>query len=120
MLDYSDALDRAFHALADANRRAMLDRLARGPAAVSELARPFSLTLAAVVQHVQVLEASGLVVTQKVGRTRTCHIATEAVARLEQWLTERRQLWDNRFDRLEALLEDPAPAAGRHRSRKKP
>jgi len=83
----------------------MLDRLAKGPASVSELAEPFDSTLAAIVQHVQVLEASGLIETEKIGRTRTCRISAEAVARAERWLTERRELWEGHFDRLGALLE---------------
>lgn len=105
MLEQSRTLDRVFHALSDATRRAMLERLTGGPASVSELAAPFEATLAAIVQHVQVLEASGLIVTEKVGRTRTCRISPEAAARAEQWLSERRHLWEDRFDRLGALLE---------------
>src|SRR5258705_1645248 len=119
MLKQSDVLDRAFHALSDATRRALLDRLSRGPATVSYLAKPFDSTLAAIVQHVQVLEGSGLIVTEKVGRTRTCRISAGAVARVERWLTERRQLWEDRFDRLGALLEAaPEPAAAAKGARK--
>ena len=106
MLKYQDELDKAFHALADATRRGILDRLSQGPASVSELAKPFGSTLAAIHQHVQVLEASGLVVTEKHGRTRECRISTEAVLRVETWLSERRMLWENRFDRLGKLLEN--------------
>jgi DNA-binding transcriptional ArsR family regulator len=87
----------------------MLDRLAKGPATVSELAKPFDSTLAAIVQHVQVLEASGLIETEKIGRTRTCRISTAAVAQAERWLTERRQLWEGHFDRLGALIEGAEP-----------
>jgi DNA-binding transcriptional ArsR family regulator len=105
MLKQEHTLDRTFHALSDATRRALLDRLANGPASVSELAGPFDSSLAAIVQHVQVLEASGLITTEKVGRTRTCRISSEAVRRAEQWLTERRQLWEARFDRLGAIVE---------------
>ena len=105
MLERSSQLDRIFHALADPTRRAVIDRLTRGPASVSELAAPFDSTLAAIVQHVQVLEASGLIATEKVGRKRICRISTEAVAQAERWLSERRELWDGRFDRLGALLE---------------
>jgi DNA-binding transcriptional ArsR family regulator len=108
MLEQSRALDRTFHALSDATRRAILERLTNGPASVSELASPFDSTLAAIVQHVQVLEASGLIITEKVGRTRTCRISAEAVERAERWLTERRQIWEGRFDRLGALLEAEA------------
>jgi len=105
MLKYQDELDKAFHALADTTRRGILDRLSRGPASVSELAKPFESTLAAIHQHVQVLEASGLVITEKHGRTRQCRISAEAVLRVETWLSERRMLWEDRFDRLGKLLE---------------
>jgi DNA-binding transcriptional ArsR family regulator len=105
MLNQSETLDRAFHALSDPTRRAMLDQLTRGPATVSDLARPFDSTLASIVQHIQVLEGSGLIVTAKVGRTRTCRVSSEAMADVEQWLSERRQIWEGRFDRLGALLE---------------
>lgn len=105
MLEYSEQLDKAFHALADATRRGILDRLAQGPASVSALAEPYGMTLAAIHQHVRVLEESGLVVTEKRGRTRECRISAEAVQRVEDWLSERRQLWERRFDRLGALLE---------------
>ena len=106
----------AFHALADATRRGIIDHLARGPASVSELARPYSSSLAAIHQHVQVLEASGLVVTEKRGRTRECRLAAAAVQRVEDWLSARRQLWEDRFDRIGALLEssDEGHAAPLH------
>jgi DNA-binding transcriptional ArsR family regulator len=106
MLEYSKELDMAFHALADATRRGIIDRLSRGPASISELAKPYASSLAAIQQHVQVLEASGLVVTQKRGRTRECRISSAAVLRVECWLSERRQLWEYRFDQLEKLIED--------------
>lgn len=105
MLEYQDHLDRAFHALADATRRGILDRLSRGPASVSELAKPYASSLAAIHQHVQVLEASGLVVTEKRGRIRECRISSDAVLRVERWLSERRQLWEYRFDQLGRLVE---------------
>src|SRR3954453_672683 len=103
MLDHS--LDRVFQALADPSRRAMVERLCEGPASVSELARPFSMTLAAVVQHVQVLEASGLVRSEKVGRTRPVSIEPPALRTAEQWITQRRTTWERRLDRLGAFLE---------------
>src|SRR3954469_10048315 len=103
MLDHS--LDRVFQALADPSRRAMVERLCEGPASVSELARPFSMTLAAVVQHVQVLEASGLVRSEKVGRTRTVSIEPPALRTAEQWITRRRTTWERRLDRLGVFLE---------------
>ncbi|MEZ4316201.1 MAG: metalloregulator ArsR/SmtB family transcription factor [Myxococcota bacterium] len=105
MLESHEHLDKMFHALADRSRRAMLDRLTRGPATVSELAEPFDCTLAAIVQHVKVLEAGGLVRTEKIGRSRTCRLDTAGVARAERWLQERRQLWSDRFDRLGEILE---------------
>ena len=90
MLDQSGALDLLYHALAHPARRGMVERLSRGPASVSELAQPLDMTLSAVVQHLQVLEASGLVRTQKVGRVRTCRIEPMALRRAEQWIAARR------------------------------
>lgn len=84
----------------------MLERLSEGPATVSTLARPLTISLAAVVQHVQVLEASGLIRTEKVGRQRTCAIAGEAVRSAEGWLTDRRALWERRLDNLGRYLAD--------------
>lgn len=101
MLNHAPQLDLVFHALSDPTRRAVLDRLTQGPASVSELAAPFETTLAAIVQHVQVLEASGLISTEKIGRTRTCCVSAEAIARAEQWLSARRQVWEARLDRME-------------------
>jgi DNA-binding transcriptional ArsR family regulator len=99
-------LDQVFHALADPSRRQMVDRLTLGPASVSELAQPLAMSLPAVVQHLQVLEASGLVRSEKVGRVRTCHIESAALRNAEQWITERRTTWERRFDRLEKFLEE--------------
>jgi DNA-binding transcriptional ArsR family regulator len=82
----------------------MVDRLARGPASVSELAQPFAMSLSAVVQHLKVLEASGLVRSEKLGRVRTCRIEPEALTVAEAWIQERRALWERRFDRLGELL----------------
>ena len=106
MLDNVDALDRAFHALSDPSRRQILDRLTQGPASVSELARPLPMTLAAVVQHVQVLEASGLIASRKTGRVRTCSLDPDALRSAEQWLTDRRSVWERRLDRLGAVLDE--------------
>jgi DNA-binding transcriptional ArsR family regulator len=119
MLKQSDELDRAFHALADPTRRGILDRLSQGPASVSELAQPYRSTLAAVHQHVQVLEASGLIVTEKTGRTRTCRISADAVARAERWLSERRRLWEDRFDLLGKLVEQKS-LQSQHKRKRKP
>jgi DNA-binding transcriptional ArsR family regulator len=93
-------LDRVFHALADPARRSMLERLTRGPASVSELAQPLAMSLPAVVQHIAVLEESGLVRTQKIGRVRTCHIEAGSLQRAEQWINDRRTQWERRLDRL--------------------
>jgi DNA-binding transcriptional ArsR family regulator len=93
-------LDQVFHALSDAGRRTMLERLSRGPASVSELARPLAMSLPAVVQHLAVLEASGLVTTRKEGRVRTCQLAAGALAPAEQWINDRRFAWERRLDRL--------------------
>lgn len=99
-------LDLAFQALADPSRRAMVDRLAQGPASVSELARPLAMSLPAVMQHLQVLEASGLVVSEKIGRVRTCRIEPKALSQAEQWIAERRALWERRLDRLGQFLDE--------------
>jgi DNA-binding transcriptional ArsR family regulator len=93
-------LDRVFHALADPARRSMLERLTRGPASVSELAQPLAMSLPAVVQHLAVLEGSGLVRSEKIGRVRTCQLEAGSLQRAEQWLNERRTAWERRLDRL--------------------
>ena len=113
MLQQADPLDRVFQALADPTRRSMVERLTHGPASVSALAQPLSMSLPAVVQHVQVLEAAGLVTTQKAGRVRTCTIAPEALRGAEHWITERRTTWERRLDRLDALLAEDDDNAGR-------
>ena len=113
MLQQADPLDRVFQALADPTRRSMMERLTRGPASVSELAQPLSMSLPAVVQHVQVLESSGLVTTQKVGRVRTCSIAPDALRGAEAWISERRTTWERRLDRLDALLAEDDDNTGR-------
>src|SRR5690349_5147923 len=105
------ALDRVFHALGDPTRRAIVEQLSRGPTSVSELARPLDITLAAVGQHLQVLEDSGLVRTEKVGRVRSCHIEPAGLGLVEAWIAERRSLWERRFDRLGELLDEPPPPA---------
>jgi DNA-binding transcriptional ArsR family regulator len=99
-------IDRMFEALADSTRRRMVERLSRGPASVSELAAPFAMSLPAVVQHLQVLEQSGLIRTQKIGRTRTCSIDTGALSLVETWINDRRIGWEKRFDRLGAFLDE--------------
>jgi DNA-binding transcriptional ArsR family regulator len=108
MLNQSSTLDLMYQALADPTRRAMLERLSRGPASVSALAEPFSMSLPAIVQHLQVLEHSGLVRTQKIGRVRTCQLEPEALQLAEQWLNERRTSWVRRLDRLGDFLAETA------------
>ncbi len=100
-------IDRVFHALGDPSRRAMLDALSEGPVSVSRLAAPLDMTLTAVVQHLRVLEESGLVRTEKVGRVRTCRIETAGFSALERWISGHRSMWERRLDRLEDLLAEP-------------
>lgn len=99
-------VDRIFHALGDPTRRTIVERLSRGPTSVSLLAKPLQITLAAVVQHLQVLEGSGLVHTEKSGRVRTCRIEPAGFSVAEQWFAERRSLWERRLDRLGDVLAD--------------
>lgn len=106
MLNYSMPVDQVFHALADPTRRRLVERLSQGPATVSELAKPFAMSLPAVVQHLQVLEASGLVVSEKVGRVRTCRIGQAAISQAEDWLHARRAGWERKLDRLGDLLAE--------------
>jgi DNA-binding transcriptional ArsR family regulator len=113
MVDQMTDLDRVFQALADPGRRLMVERLSRGSASVSELAKPLAMSLAAVLQHVQVLEASGLIRSQKVGRTRTCSIDPVALRSAESWLSERRSLWERRLDRLGDYLADASDSPSR-------
>ena len=95
-----------FHALADPGRRAMLERLSRGPASVSQLAEPLDMTMSAVVQHLAVLEQSGLVTSQKVGRVRTCRMQPGALSKAEEWLNHQRLEWEKRLDRLAEYLKE--------------
>jgi DNA-binding transcriptional ArsR family regulator len=99
-------IDRVFHALGDPTRRAILDKLGEGPLSVSRLAAPLDITLTAVVQHLEVLEESGLVHTEKVGRVRTCRIETAGFSALEQWIRDHRSTWERRLDRLGDLLAE--------------
>jgi DNA-binding transcriptional ArsR family regulator len=98
--------DQVFHALGDPTRRAILDKLRDRPLSVSQLAEPLNITLTAVVQHLQILEESGLVHTEKVGRVRTCRIEGSGFGVLEQWIQDRRPLWERRLDRLGDLLNE--------------
>ncbi len=113
MVNRLSALDRTFHALADPSRRSMVERLVRGPASVSQLAEPLAMSLAAVVQHLGVLEEAGVVATEKVGRVRTCRLESEALRRAEDWLGAQRADWERRLDRLGTELAS-AEEGGRH------
>ncbi len=106
MLKYEQPprVDRVFHALSDPTRRALVERLSRGPASVSELARPLPISLPAVVQQLHVLEDSGLVSSEKVGRVRTCQVRPAALSQAELWLADRRRAWEQRLDRLGEFL----------------
>jgi len=106
MLNQLSPLDLTFQALADPTRRAMVERLSRGPVSVSDLARPLAMSLPAVMQHLAVLESSGLVRSEKVGRVRTCRIEPQALSLAEGWINARRVEWERRLDRLGVYLND--------------
>ena len=117
----NSAVDRVFHALAEPTRRAIVERLTAGPITVSDLAKPFDMTLAAIVQHLQVLEESGVIRTEKVGRVRTCRIEPRGLRLAEKWIADRRTLWERRLDRLgDVLAEVPDPKPMTALQRKKP
>jgi len=100
-------IDRVFQALGDPTRRAIMEKLSKGPISVSHLAEPLDMTLAAVVQHLQVLEESGLVQTEKSGRVRTCRIETAELSAAAKWISDRRSTWERQLDRLGDLLAEP-------------
>jgi DNA-binding transcriptional ArsR family regulator len=104
MIKYSGELDLVFQALCDPTRRVMVERLTVGPASVSELAKPLPMSLPAVYQHLQVLEASGLVTSVKVGRVRTCHLEPTMLNTAEAWIGQRRRTWEKRLERLDTYL----------------
>ena len=99
-------LDRVFQGLADSTRRAVLERLSRGPAAVSELAAPFSMSLPSFLQHLDVLEDCGLVKSRKAGRVRTYQLTPRRLRVAEDWLEKQRAIWNRRLDQLDAYLID--------------
>ena len=108
MLNQRDPVEQVFHALGDPTRRKIVEHLSSGPATVSELARPLAISLPGVVQHLQVLEASGLVSSEKVGRARRCSVQPAAMREAERWIAQRRTEWERRLDRLgEFLAENP-------------
>lgn len=106
MLQYHGSLDLAFQALSDPTRRAMVERLSRGPASVSELAAPFPMSMSAVAQHLKILEASGLVASEKTGRVRTCRVDARALSAAERWINDRRLSVERSLDRLGAFLDE--------------
>jgi DNA-binding transcriptional ArsR family regulator len=114
-----DDIDLVFHALADASRRAMVDRLTRGPASVSELARPLAMSLPAVVQHLHILEDSGLVHSRKLGRVRTCTVAPTALRAAERWIAERRTFWEQSLDQLGEYLSREEPSERQEQPRER-
>src|SRR5262244_2097226 len=116
MLKHAD-VDDSLRALAEPTRRAIVERLSRGPATVSDLGKPFDMTLAAVVQHLQVLEESGLVRSEKSGRVRTCRIEPTTLTAAAAWIADRKATWERRLDRLGELLKGEAPGKG---TRKRP
>jgi DNA-binding transcriptional ArsR family regulator len=105
-MEQTGNIDRIFHALGDPTRRALVERISEGPISVSRLAEPMEMTLAAVVQHLQVLEECGLVKTEKTGRVRTCRIEPKGLSTAGQWIADRRSVWERRLDRLGDLLTE--------------
>jgi DNA-binding transcriptional ArsR family regulator len=101
-----DPVGRVFQALADPTRRAIVERLVRGPASVTALAEPLTMSLPAVMQHLQVLEAAGVIVTEKAGRVRSCRIDPAALRAAERWLSGQRTEWERRLDRLDDYLRE--------------
>ena len=99
-------IDRVFHALGDPTRRAIVERLSERPLSVSLLAKPLDISLAAVIQHLEILEKSGLVHSEKIGRVRTCSIQPAGLSVAEQWIDDLRNLWEHRLDRLGDLLAE--------------
>lgn len=106
MLQYQQPLDLAFQALSDPTRRRMVERLSAGPVTVSELAAPLPMSMSAVMQHLKILEASGLVASEKVGRVRTCRVDARALGAAERWINERRRSVERSLDRLGAFLDE--------------
>jgi len=106
VLTEPDTLDQAFHALADPSRRAIVSRLTRGPASVSELAEPLPMSLPAVTQHLAVLQQSGLIRSEKVGRVRHCRLEAARLGAVERWIADHRTAWESRLDRLGDVLDE--------------
>lgn len=113
----SEQLDQAFHALADSNRREIVARLTLGAASVSELAAPLGVSLPTALQHLEVLQRSGLVRSEKVGRVRTCRLEPGPMGVVEQWIADHRAAWERRLDLLGDVLDDAFPTTKGHRDR---
>jgi DNA-binding transcriptional ArsR family regulator len=124
MTNHLASLDRVFHALSDPTRRAIVSRLIRGAASVSELARPFAMAMPTLLQHLRVLEESGLIRTEKIGRVRTCEMEPASLGPAETWLAQQRAIWEGRLERMEAYVadlhrKDPQRKGKRHGKRRK-
>lgn len=104
MPNQQDQLDQMFHALADGNRRAMIDHLSKQSLSVSQLNKPLGISLPATMQHLSILEDAGLVKSEKIGRVRTCTLDTAALSKAEQWINQRRAFWNERLDALGEFL----------------
>jgi DNA-binding transcriptional ArsR family regulator len=117
MTNQAQELDLAFGALSDPTRRAVVMRLSRKPASVSELAEPFAMAMPTLLQHLRVLEASGLIETEKIGRVRTCRLRVEALRETEQWLGRQRAIWERRLDRMETYVNELQSKEATHVSR---
>jgi DNA-binding transcriptional ArsR family regulator len=110
MANYYQKIERQFHALGDPTRLAIIMRLCdQGHLPVGDVAKPFEMKLPSLMKHLAILEASELIVTKKSGRVRTCHLRADTIRSLSEWFTDRRALWEQRLDQLEAFLEEPDP-----------
>lgn len=118
MANQSASLDRVFHALSDPTRRAIISRLSRGAASVSELARPFAMAMPTLLQHIRVLEESRLIRTEKVGRVRTCEIEPAALGPAETWIAQQHAIWEGRLDRMEAYVANLHRKASQRKEKK--
>lgn len=115
MLNQTASVELVFQALSDPTRRAIVERLSREPASVTALAQPFAMSLPAVLQHLRVLEASGIVRSEKVGRVRTCRVEPTALRTAEEWIAGRRASWERRLDRLGDYLAEQEQSTHRRK-----
>jgi len=119
MPNQSTGLDRVFQALSDPTRRAIVYRLSRGPASVSEIAKPFTMAMPSLLQHLQVLEESRLIRTEKVGRVRTCRMEQAALGTAEAWIAQQREIWSQRLDRMGAYVTELHAKRRKHARKRK-